>query len=349
MKEKVIKSLRRLAFLAMLVLLLPALSGCSSIAVLDPKGPIAAQQRDLMFLSTVLCAIVIVPVLILSAIIIWRYRDKADRKAAYTPNWAHSTKLEMIWWGIPIIIILTLAIVTARATYALEPSKPLESKADVKPLTVQVTSLNWKWLFQYPEQDIASVNELKIPQGVPVRFEITADSPMNSFWIPQLGGQIYAMSGMAMTLYLQADETGQYWGSGANFTGTDFAKMFFDVHAVTAEEFTDWVEDVKKDSPTLTLEGYKQLAEPSASEKLTYSSFPEGLFEMTVTKYASSHHHGMSMSGSTEAHGDKPMSSDESGHGDMLKSEDQSEHGDMRMSGDQPEHGSMSMHDGSAH
>ncbi|WP_219837261.1 cytochrome aa3 quinol oxidase subunit II [Paenibacillus sp. R14(2021)] len=287
------KALRTTAVLAMAVMVMLIAAGCSNeVSVLNPKGPIAEQQRDLMFLSTWLCSIVIVPVLILSAIIIWRYRDKKDRKAAYEPNWSHSTKLEVIWWGIPVIVILAIAVITVRSTYALEPSRPLQS--EVKPLTIQVTSLNWKWLFQYPEQDIASVNMLKIPKDVPVRFEITADSPMNSFWIPQLGGQMYAMSGMAMTLYLQGDELGKTWGSGANFTGTDFAKMYFDVDTVTQAQFDQWVSGVKSSSPALTEDGYKQLAEPSASKVLTYSSFPKGLFERTVTKYASAHHHGVS-------------------------------------------------------
>ncbi|GGA36919.1 ubiquinol oxidase subunit II [Paenibacillus physcomitrellae] len=281
------KTMRRLAAFPVLTALLLAVSGCSNqVSVLNPKGPIAEQQRDLMIISLVLCCIVIVPVLILTAFIFWRYRDKKERKASYTPNWAHSTKLELVWWGIPIVIILILAVITAKSTYALEPSKPL--KSDVKPLTVQVTSLNWKWLFQYPEQGIASVNELMIPEGVPIRFEITADSPMNSFWIPQLGGQMYAMSGMAMTLYLQADGPGHYWGSGANFTGTDFAKMYFDVDAVSKEQFGKWVDEVKTSSPALTAEGYDKLAEPSTTDKQTFSSFPEGLFEQTVVKYAAS-------------------------------------------------------------
>ncbi|MPY16031.1 ubiquinol oxidase subunit II [Paenibacillus glucanolyticus] len=287
------RALRWMGLVFLLSIMLLAMTGCSeNIIVLNPKGPIAEQQRDLMIISTLLCCIVIVPVLILTAVIIWRYRDKKGRKAAYTPEWEHSTKLELIWWGIPVLIILMLAIITVKATYDLEPSKPIASSE--KPLTVQVTSLNWKWLFQYPEQGIASVNELKIPEDVPIRFEITADSPMNSFWIPQLGGQMYAMSGMAMTLYLQADEVGEYWGSGANFTGTDFAKMYFDVEATSKEEFDAWVEEVKTDSPKLTLEGYKQLREPSTSEVQSYSAFPEGLFEMTVTKYAASHNHGLS-------------------------------------------------------
>ncbi|RRJ67292.1 ubiquinol oxidase subunit II [Paenibacillus oralis] len=286
------KASKRLA-MSLVPALLLFTTGCTrNMIVLDPKGPIAEQQRDLMAISLALCCVVIVPVLIMTAVIVWRYRDRKGRKATYTPEWEHSTKLEVVWWGIPIVVILILGVITVQATYALEPSRPLES--DQKPLTVQVTSLNWKWLFQYPEQGIATVNELRIPQGVPIKFEITADSPMNSFWIPQLGGQMYAMSGMAMTLYLQADEQGMYWGSGANFTGTHFADMYFDVKSTSREEFDRWVDEIKSSSPALTLDGYKRLSEPSVSQKQFFSSFPEGLFEMSVTKYAASHNHGLS-------------------------------------------------------
>jgi len=251
--------------------------------VLDPKGPIGASQRDLIVISTILCAVVIVPVLILSAVIVWRYRDKPDNKSAYEPNWSHSTKAEAIWWTIPIIIIGLLAIVTIRYTYDLEPSKPLASEK--APVTIQVSSLDWKWLFMYPEQGIATVNTLNIPADRPVKFELTADSPMNSFWIPQLGGQIYTMSGMAMTLYLQADHEGQYWGSGANFTGEHFAQMRFDVNATSEEDFDKWVREVKQQSQPLTQEMYKTLAEPGTSNVAYYSAFPEGLFQDIVTKY----------------------------------------------------------------
>jgi len=251
--------------------------------VLDPKGPIGASQRDLIVISTILCAVVIVPVLILSAVIVWRYRDKPDNKSAYEPNWSHSTKAEAIWWTVPIIIIGLLAIVTIRYTYDLEPSKPLASEK--APVTIQVSSLDWKWLFMYPEQGIATVNTLNIPADRPVKFELTADSPMNSFWIPQLGGQIYTMSGMAMTLYLQADHEGQYWGSGANFTGEHFAQMRFDVNATSEEDFDKWVNEVKRQSQPLTQETYKTLAEPGTSNVAYYSSFPEGLFQDIVTKY----------------------------------------------------------------
>jgi len=260
----------------------PMLAG-GQYVVLDPKGPIGASQRDLIVISTILCAVIIVPVLILSAVIVWRYRDKPDNKAAYEPNWSHSTKAEAIWWTVPIIIIGILAIVTIRYTYDLEPSKPLAHEKE--PITIQVSSLDWKWLFMYPEQGIATVNTLNIPADRPVKFELTADSPMNSFWIPQLGGQIYTMSGMAMTLYLQADHEGKYWGSGANFTGEHFGEMRFDVNATSDEDFDNWVAEVKQSSQALTTEGYKALAEPGTSNVAYYSAFPEGLFQNIVTKY----------------------------------------------------------------
>ncbi|AWB43585.1 cytochrome ubiquinol oxidase subunit II [Paenibacillus sp. CAA11] len=262
--------------------------------VLDPKGPIGEKQKDLIIISTLLCSIVIVPVLILTAVIVWRYRDKPKRKAAYDPNWHHSTKLETIWWGVPIVIILVLGIVTAKYTYALEPSKPLDPEQ--KPVTVQVVSLNWKWLFLYPEEGIATVNTLTIPKDVPIRFEITADSPMNSFWIPQLGGQIYAMNGMSMTLYLKADEVGTYFGSGANFTGEQFTKMRFDVHAKTQKDYDAWVDSVKqKTDKTLTADGYNTLAKPGVMGEEEYSSFPEGIYNKIAFKYVvegEGHHHG---------------------------------------------------------
>jgi len=281
---------------ALIMLMAVMLSGCGEqFIVLDPKGPIGESQKDLIYFSTILCAVIIVPVLILTAFIVWRYRDKPGSKASYKPNWEHSTKLEITWWSIPIVAILVLAIVTVKYTYALEPSKPIESAK--APITIQVTSLDWKWLFKYPEEDIATVNYLKIPEDTPIRFQLTSDTAMNSFWVPQLGGQIYSMSGMAMTLYLQADEQGSYYGSGANFTGKDFAKMTFKVDATSEEDYKAWVGEVKATSPALTMEGFEKLTEPSASEVQLFSSFPEGLFNKIVTQYVkgdgSAHqHHG---------------------------------------------------------
>lgn len=282
---------KRLVSVFLLAAMAVMASGCGeSLIVLDPKGPIAAHQRDLMYISTALCLIVIVPVLVLTALIVWRYRDRKASKAKYAPEWEHSAKLETIWWSIPIIIIVILAGVTAKYTHMLEPSKPLAS--DKQPLTIQVTSLDWKWLFYYPEQGIATVNYIQFPEDVPVKFMLTSDAPMNSFWIPQLGGQIYTMSGMAMTLNLQADEPGQYFGSGANFSGKDFASMRFTAEATSQRQFEQWVAGIKSSQPALTEDGYKQLAAPGTTEVLSFSSFPKGLFEQTVTKYSSGHQHG---------------------------------------------------------
>ncbi len=290
------RGIRRAAAALSLTGLAVFLSGCTQdIAVLNPKGVVGREQLDLILISTLLCLVIIVPVLIMTFVIAWRYRDKPGRKASYRPEWSHDRKLEATWWSIPIVIIVILGIVTVQYTYKLEPSKPL--KAEAEPLVIQVTSLDWKWLFQYPEQGIATVNYVKFPANVPVRFELTSDAPMNSFWIPQLGGQIYTMSGMAMKLHLMADETGAYMGSGANFSGKDFAKMRFNAYATTQEEFDEWVEQVKGTAPALTLDGYNKLAEPGTAEKMDFGSFPKGLFESTVTKYVTDdsvgggHHH----------------------------------------------------------
>lgn len=285
---------KRFAAIAVLGSMTAVMTGCgANWGVLDPKGEIGKQQLDLILLSTLLCLIVVVPVLILAAVIVWRYRMRPDSKAKYDPNWSHSTKLETIWWGIPIVIILALAIITAIYTYKLEPSKPLKHEA--KPITIQVASLDWKWLFLYPEQGIATVNYVQFPEDVPIRFELTSDAPMNSFWIPQLGGQIYTMSGMAMSLHLIADEPGEYMGSGANFSGKDFAKMQFTANATSQQEFDDWVKGIKSSSSELTKEGYAELAKPSAAEEnVTYSAFPQGLFDQIVHKYGSGHQHGSS-------------------------------------------------------
>lgn len=275
---------RRFRVPAFLLMMSAALSGCSSVMVLDPKGPIAAQQKELILITALLCLLVFIPVMALTAFIVFRYRDRPGNKAPYKPNWSHNTMMEVIWWGIPILIIAVLAVITVRGTYELEPSRAIAAEEET--LVVQVTSLDWKWLFQYPEQNVASVNHLYIPEDTPIRFELTSDAPMNSFWIPQLGGQIYTMSGMAMKLHLQADEPGTYFGSAANFSGLHFTDMTFPVYAVSREAFDAWIEEVKASSPELTWEGYERLAQPGTAGKLTFSSFPDGLFESTVTKYA---------------------------------------------------------------
>lgn len=283
---KFVSIIRRFTAFLMLAGMTLEASGCKSMIVFDPKGPVGSQQRDLIYITVGLCLIVIVPVFLLTVWILWRFREKRNGKAPYQPDWSHNTKLEIIWWGVPVVIIFILAVVTGRYTHALDPAKPL--KSDVKPVTIQVASLDWKWLFQYPDQGIATVNYLVIPEKTPIRFELTSDGPMNSFWVPQLGGQIYTMSGMATTLYLQADEPGTYMGTGANFTGREFAKMAFTTQAVGRADFDKWVRDAKASGNALTDTSYQQLAQPGLSDRLTFASIPPDFFHKIVHEYSMS-------------------------------------------------------------
>jgi cytochrome aa3-600 menaquinol oxidase subunit II len=271
------------------------LAGCdkSKYIVLNPKGPVAHQELDLIIISVILCAVVIIPVLGIFVYITIRFRDKPDNTAPYQPEWADSKVLEVIWWGIPIVIIAILGVFTAKTTLNL--TKP--PVQDVKPIVVQVTSLDWKWMFTYPDKKIATVNYAEIPAGVPVQFILTSDAPMNSFWIPQLGGQEYTMPGMSMGLWLQADKVGEYFGSGANFTGKGFAHMQFRVKAVKQSDFNKWAAGIKMSSPVLTQSGYKTLSKPSIEKELSFSSYPHGLFENIVNKNGGKYYHHMNNMG----------------------------------------------------
>lgn len=204
------------------------------IAVLNPEGLIGQKQRDLLIFATLLSMIVIVPVFVMTGLIAWRYRA-SNTKATYSPDWDHSRLFETIWWGVPIAIILVLGVVTWKSSHDLDPYRALDS--DVKPLRVQVIAMQWKWLFIYPEQEIASVNYLQIPEKTPINFEITADAPMNAFWIPKLGSQVYAMNGMTTKLHLIANNQGTYRGSSANISGEGFADMVFSTVATSKDDF----------------------------------------------------------------------------------------------------------------
>jgi cytochrome aa3-600 menaquinol oxidase subunit 2 len=275
------------------------LAGCdkSKYIVLNPKGPVAHQELDLIIISVILCAVVIIPVLGIFVYITIRFRDKPDNTAPYQPEWADSKVLEVIWWGIPIVIIAILGVFTAKTTLNL--TKP--PVQDVKPIVVQVTSLDWKWMFTYPDKKIATVNYAEIPAGVPVQFILTSDAPMNSFWIPQLGGQEYTMPGMSMGLWLQADKVGEYFGSGANFTGKGFAHMQFRVKAVKQSDFNNWADHIKKSSPVLTQTGYITLSKPSVEKELSFSSYPKGLFEGIVNKNGGKYYHHMNNMGDSNS------------------------------------------------
>jgi len=253
---------------------LAALAGCNTV-VMNPTGDIAKQQADLITISVVLMLIIIVPVMILTVLFAWRYRKGANAK--YTPDWDHSTKLELVIWGAPLLIIIVLGLITWVSTHKLDPYRPLDRidehrpiPASTKPLEVQVVALDWKWLFIYPEQGIASVNELVTPVDVPVRFKITSSTVMNTFYIPTLAGMIYAMPGMETTLNAVLNKPGNYQGLSANFSGEGFSHMKFAYKGVSAGEFDAWVQKMKANPGVLNRADYLALEKPSVREPVRY-------------------------------------------------------------------------------
>lgn len=260
----------------------------NTVALLQPAGIVAQEQRNLLLFAAGLSLFVIVPVFVLLGFILWRYRD-GNVTAAYRPNWDGSKRLEIIWWGLPCIIILVLAVVTYRTSHSLDPYRSLSSTQ--KPLRVQVVALEWKWLFIYPDYNIASVNHLQVPINRPINFEITSDAPMNSFWIPQLGGQVYAMSGMTTKLHLQADKAGTYNGVSSNISGEGFAGMKFTVTADSDEAFEAWHQKAHRAPQALTMDVYNKLSEPTKNEPISlYSDVDDNMFNKTVMKYMSPAH-----------------------------------------------------------
>jgi len=254
-----------------------------NMGVFNPKGIMALAERNLIVTATLLMLVVVVPVFILLAVFAWRYRA-SNIKAKYTPDWQSNTALEIIWWTIPTIIIITLGTITWKSSHALDPFKPLES--NIPPITIEVVALDWKWLFIYPEQNIASVNFVQFPKDTPVNFRITADAPMNSFWIPQLAGQIYAMAGMDTRLHVMATEEGEYAGLSANYSGAGFSGMKFVAKASSQEEFDQWVQQVRQSPNTLNFYEYDKLAEKSRDNAVAYySSVEDGLYGKIIMKY----------------------------------------------------------------
>jgi cytochrome o ubiquinol oxidase subunit 2 len=270
----------------------------TDLAVLNPQGAIAQKEYNLIVFGTVLSLAIIVPVFVMTFLIVRKYRvdsegnyTKKKGRRQYTPDWDHDRKLETIWWGVPLVLIIILAGVTWQSSHELDPSKPIsESISAVAPIKVQVVALQWKWLFIYPEQGVASVNYLQFPANTPVDFQITADAPMNSFWIPKLGGQIYAMSGMSTQLHLIANKTGEYRGVSANLSGDGFAGMDFLVRSVPNNEFANWVQTIKNSAPSLDQVSYEQLAKPSKENQPAFYNFGNdpsstSIYDTVVEKY----------------------------------------------------------------
>jgi len=276
-------SLRAAARTVSLLLLLPCvvLAGCDGAAlrpgVLDPAGPVGQAERTILLDSLVIMLGIVVPTILCTLAVAWWYRA-SNRRAVYAPQWAYSGRLELLVWSIPALVIVFLGGIAWIGSHDLAPTKPLS--ADRKPLEVQVVALDWKWLFIYPEQHIASLNRLVTPVGTPVHFRLTSASVMNVFFVPELGSEIYAMSGMVTELNLQADRTGAFHGLAAQINGDGFADMTFDTRAVTASEFSEWLATAQANGPTLDDAAYRALLRQSSILRpYTFRNITPNLFE----------------------------------------------------------------------
>ncbi len=259
------------------------------MVVLNPAGDVAMQQGRLVVMSTVLMLLIIVPVMALTIFFAWRYRA-ANKDAAYEPDWDHSTQLELFIWAAPLLIIICLGALTWVGTHLLDPWRPLARTApgkavaaDVKPLDVQVVALDWKWLFIYPEQGVATVNELALPVDRPVRFRISASSVMNSFYVPALAGQIYAMPAMETKLHAVLNHAGTYEGFSGNYSGAGFSTMRFAVKGLSDQDFAAWADAARKAPAKLDRAAYLQLEKPSEREPVRrFAVADAGLFDAVV-------------------------------------------------------------------
>lgn len=253
------------------------------IAVLFPKGVIGKEQLHLLLTIQAIMLFVIVPIYILTFVFSWKY-SVYHPKEAYDPDLVDHKIAEVIWWGLPFVITVVIAVITWIKTYELDPYKPISS--DKKPLKIQVVALQWKWLFLYPEEKIGTVNFIQFPKNTPLHFEITADAPMNSFWIPELGGQIYAMPSMKTELYLMANDTGDFRGASANISGEGFAGMNFIARASDEKEYMDWIKTAQNSQKQLSMKEYNQLAEPSQNSPVeVFKLADETLFEKILMKF----------------------------------------------------------------
>jgi cytochrome o ubiquinol oxidase subunit 2 len=266
----------RYGLLAVVLTAVVILGGCTE-GVLDPKGPIAAADRQILLNALGIMLAIVVPVIFATLGVAFWFRASNER-AHYRPNFAYSGRLEMLVWSIPAMTVFLVGGVAWVGSHDLSPRKPIASS--VKALRIQVASLDWKWLFIYPDQGVASVNRLVIPVGTPISLELTSSGVMNSFFVPQLGSQIYTMAGMVTRLHLQADDSGTYRGFSAQFSGEGFSDMHFDANAVTGERFAQWVDTGRCSGPELNGKTYADLVKPStAVMPFTYRSVEPGLFD----------------------------------------------------------------------
>lgn len=264
----------------MLLPLAAVLASCRE-GVLDPQGPVGKAERLILIDATTIMLAVVIPVILLTLAFAWWFRA-GNRRARYRPDWEYSGRIEMIVWFIPMLVILFLGGMAWEGAHDLDPPKPLSSAAT--PLEIQVISLDWRWLFIYPDSGLASVNRVVVPVGTPVHFRLTSASVMNSFFVPQLGSQIYTMAGMTTQLHLQADREGTYQGISAQFSGEGFSDMHFDLVAVTPGEFDQWLAGAQGQGGVLDAAAFRTLARPaSAKGSSTFATVSQGLFDDVVS------------------------------------------------------------------
>jgi cytochrome o ubiquinol oxidase subunit II len=243
------------------------LNGCSQLLLLNPKGPVGVTERFVIIAAIGLMLIVVIPVIVMAMWFPQKYRA-SNTKATYAPHWARSTRIEVVIWLVPAVIVTIIGILIWHTTYRLDPYRPLD--ADIAPITIEAVSLDWKWLFIYPEQKIATVNELVFPVNVPLSFRLTSASVMTSFFIPQLGSQIYAMGGMQTRLHLMAHEAGTYAGQNQQFSGAGYADMTFKAIATSREKFDAWVQEIDRTAEKLDSSQYERLARPSIDHPVAH-------------------------------------------------------------------------------
>ena len=244
--------------------------------VLDPQGPIGAAERIILFNATSIMLAVVVPVIVLTLGIAWWFRA-GNTRAKYLPDWSYSGHIELGVWSIPALVVLFLSGICWIGSHALDPRAPIASQ--VKPIEIDVVSLDWKWLFLYPAEGVASVNRLVVPAGTPLHFRLTSATVMNSFFVPQLGSQIYTMAGMTTQLVLQAGKPGKYPGLSAQFSGDGFSDMRFTLEALPADKFSAWVAEARTAKEPLDAQGYATLSQPGTAPPGSFKSVAPHLFE----------------------------------------------------------------------
>jgi cytochrome o ubiquinol oxidase subunit 2 len=266
----------RLGASAMIVLVT---GGCNR-GILDPAGPVAAAEKTILINSTAIMLAIIIPTMIATVAVAWWFRA-GNKKAKYRPDWEYSGAVELVVWSIPALTVILLGGIAWIGAHDLDPYKPLESKAE--PLEVQVVSLDWKWLFIYPDQGIATVNQIVVPAGVPVHYSLTSATVWNAFFVPQLGSMIYTMPRMTTQLNLMADKPGVYDGLSSQYSGDGFSGMRFKVHAVPPQQFAAWAQGARGQGKALDQSAYDQLVKPSSYVKpMIYGAVAPGLFEAIV-------------------------------------------------------------------